>query len=177
MSNYYTICSAEQTVPCTEEKHAELAALLEAGLDYPWCPGFELSYSPGGVYLSTSEESSNPEALPPEFLQAFGAVIAAAGLPYLEVGVAETCSRNRPGSHGGTAFRIHPDGALTWPLFSWPPSDRTATVAAFVVTQCATDDDWEHPIHTKAAWENQVGESDETRTYRDWLCARLEAGE
>jgi hypothetical protein len=52
-----------------------------------------------------------------------GTLIARAGMPHVEFGVALTCDKLRPGSHGGGAFRILPNGLIVYPEITWPSND------------------------------------------------------
>jgi len=49
-----------------------------------------------------------------------GKLLRKAKMGFLEVGVANTCDRLRPNSHGGYYFRLLPDGRLVYPKLTWP---------------------------------------------------------
>lgn len=129
MPNYNTIITAEAGLPCTKEEAdaigERLRAAWEDGEDK--FHGFTVSYEDGQSFLE-AEESGTPGELPEDVLKQIGALIARAGRPYLEFGCAFTCSRLVPGSHGGTAFRIYPDGSLVDRIEMWPDDPKRATM-------------------------------------------------
>ena len=116
MANSYTIFTAERDIPMTKDDAARLNSLLEdsdADCEIEWDDA-------GGYFVSADNGCSNSDELPYEFLQEFGKLIGDAGLPFLKVGVAYTCDKWRPGSHGGSEFRIYPDGRLVYPEEIYP---------------------------------------------------------
>jgi hypothetical protein len=120
MSNSYTLCTATRCVPCTKAQASGLNDLLEAHQAADLYPGFEIEWDKkDGAYFVTSD-SSTIDDLSEEFLKAFGALIGAADLPYLEVTYACTCDKLREDSHSGGAFRIYPDGRLVDSVLVWP---------------------------------------------------------
>ena len=119
MANYYSIATAQVTVPCSEPDFQELEHLIkEEVLDEggePAFHGYTVEYCHGEVYLSTGGEDSAQEVyLPKRFLARMGQVLKNAEIPFLEVGVAFLCDKLRPDSHGGTRFRIYQDGTLKY---------------------------------------------------------------
>jgi hypothetical protein len=67
-------------------------------------------------FISNARRRFRPSRTPthPEFLVELGKVLKDAELPFLQVGVAFLSNKLRPGSHGGTRFRIYPDGVLRY---------------------------------------------------------------
>jgi hypothetical protein len=118
MPNYNTIVTPAVGLPCTEGEANDIGAWL-AEVAATSC-GFVFLFEDGLGYLE-AEESGEWAELPAEALARIGTLITRAGLPYLECGVAFTCSRLLPGSHGGTAFRILADGTLVDRIETWPP--------------------------------------------------------
>ena len=125
MADYFTICTAFQRVPCTVEEAAELRALLNV-TDQEGDPSdnpehdLEIEWDVNGAYLVTDYGNSSVDALPEAFLVRFGELIGRAGMPYLQIGMAFTCSKYRVGSHGGEHCRIYPNGDLVFPEEVWP---------------------------------------------------------
>ena len=124
MADYFTHHTSEEFVACSEEQFAKLEELL--ALDPPANEpdhGFEIEYANGSAYLF-AETNGCTGSLPEPFLKFFGSLIHAAGLACLEVSFACTCSKMRPGSHGGGAYRIMPNGDVVYKKRFWPiPAD------------------------------------------------------
>ena len=129
MPNYNTIITPEAGLPCTKDEADAIGERLrqawEDGEDR--FHGFTTSYEDGQLYLE-AEESGTPGELPDDVLTQIGGLITRAGLPYLEFGSAFTCSRLVPGSHGGTAFRIYPDGSLVARVEVWPGEQKVTVL-------------------------------------------------
>lgn len=89
------------------------AAHDDSGLELTFNPGSNLVYICGSDYCETEE-------FPDAFWKAFGALLEKEGIEYMEFGVAYTCDKLIPGSHGGTSFRITKDGNVVHPIISWP---------------------------------------------------------
>jgi hypothetical protein len=117
--NYYTLVTPERGVPCSQAEADALATILRESPDDDGQHGFTVDYEGGEVY-PVAEEVGEWTALPAVFLTRLGALIARAGLPYLEFGAAFTAGRLVAGAHGGTAFRIYPDGSLVNRVETWP---------------------------------------------------------
>lgn len=126
MSNYYVHAAAERAIPCTEPEAQQIEDFLlhdaeesaetaEAGC------GLHFEYDPkeGDGYLY-GEEGANVSEMPDDVAKAIGRLVGQAGLPHLEIGVSFTCERCRPGSQGGTAYRLYPDGRLVEQRVFWP---------------------------------------------------------
>lgn len=135
MANYYSSCTADRVVKGTKGECDKLKALLEAsednGDDYH---GFDVTFQPdkddldeiepdteGAIYLY-AEESADPDALSDQFRKELGVLVAKEGNEFLQFGIAFTCTKMRPNSHGGEYFRIHADGRLVYPEIKWPES-------------------------------------------------------
>ena len=119
MADYYSIATAQVTVPCSDADFHELGNLItEEVLDdggEPAFHGYTVEYDAGEVYLFTGGEDSAQEAyLPKRFLTRLGQVLKEAEMPFLEVGVAFVSNKLGPDSHGGTRFRIYQDGTLKY---------------------------------------------------------------
>jgi len=121
MANYYSVATARCTIPCTEEKFKKLQSLLTANPSDPnadpdeiYDHNYAISFQCGQLFLysDNSDRSPHEEHLPTEFLLELGHLLEEARLPHLTVGVAFICSKIRPDSHGGTEFRIYPDGSI-----------------------------------------------------------------
>ena len=82
--------------------------------------GFITEWSDDGNLWIGAEENGVWSCLPDAALVKIGALVARKGLAFLEFGVAFTCSRAVPGSAGGTAFRIYPDGTIVNRVETWP---------------------------------------------------------
>ena len=125
MANYYSAATAEISVPASPKEYERLKLLLT--LQDPDDPsvtpnhGFTLLHGQSGAFLCSGQsESVDADELPKAFLEAFGALLKANGIPHLEVGVAETCDKMRAGSHSGYRFRITDTGKLVYPTLTWP---------------------------------------------------------
>jgi len=110
MTNYYTHATAEGGVKTTRFEHDQLVALLEVR-DGEAFHGFTLERwdATGQSYL-LAEENGVPDALPERFLRKFGEAIAMDARKHLQIGLAFTCDKLRPDSHGGEYIRVMPDG-------------------------------------------------------------------
>ena len=120
MANYNTIVTPEKELPCTQEQADTINAILDAwSANDDEFHGFTFTFESGAGYLEAEENGSWCD-LPEAALVAIGKLISVAGLPYLEFGAAFTASRMIVGSHGGTAFRIYPDGTVVDRIETWP---------------------------------------------------------
>lgn len=119
MADYFTICTAFHQVPCTEEEAAGLNALMELPEDADAQHDLQIEWDSDGAYLVTDYGNSCVDALPEAFLVRFGELIGRAGMPFLQIGMAFTCSKYRIGSHGGENCRIYPNGDLVFPKEVW----------------------------------------------------------
>jgi hypothetical protein len=128
MADYFTHHTAKEYVPCSEAQFAKLEELLALAppADEP-AHGFEIEWANGSVYLF-AETNGCTGSLPKRFLQYLGKLIHAAGLPYLEVSFACTCTKMRPVSHGGGAYRIMPNGEIVFENRSWLEPTETQRV-------------------------------------------------
>ncbi len=117
--NYYTIVAPERGLPCSQEDAQEIQRLLDEASDQDDLHGFQFTHEGGEGYL-VAEEVGSWSLLPDALLEKVGALIAKAGLEYLEFGAAFTAGRLVPGSHGGTAFRIYADGTVVERIETWP---------------------------------------------------------
>ena len=114
--NYYSIVSPSDTLKCDQPTFDRLDELLQENCDRH---AMSLRYSEGKAFLHADEAGCMDE-LPEAFLKAFGEVIAANGLPFLQFGCAYTADRNIADSHGGGKYRIYADGRLVCPKEVWP---------------------------------------------------------
>lgn len=130
MSNYYSIATACDAIPGTADDFEHLLGLLtvdpmEGDPSEFQIHGFELEYfgtdttKPGSIYLK-APESCDVDAIPKKFCKALGKLLKKSKLKFLQIGVAMTCDRLRPDSHGGYYVRILPDGRLVSPKLVWP---------------------------------------------------------
>jgi hypothetical protein len=133
MANNYSQHAANQVLIGSKKVYDELLALLEkeegkiGGEDRDdICNGFSLGFYPiagnpnsGEIYLF-AEESGNEGDLSDEFLKAFGKLIEANKLPYLEIGFSCTCDKMRVGEFGGGSYRITNKGKMIFPKITWP---------------------------------------------------------
>jgi hypothetical protein len=117
--NYYTLVMADDGLPCTEAEADAIDRILQATEEADEPCGFSFEHSGDKGYLK-AEENGNIDFVPDEALTKIGALVTRAGLPYLECGVSFTASRLVPGSCGGTAFRILPDGSVIARIETWP---------------------------------------------------------
>lgn len=157
--NCYTTHAGERSVPMSEEKAKELNALLEAGapseewenasnvereelcIDPTVDSNMRLDWFEGRAHLRLQdEESSSSEGLSKEFLLALGECLRQAEYPYLEVGYAFTADKLWPGTHGGGAFRIYPDGTLVRPKWTWSaPAPKRVPLARVIALMEAAE--------------------------------------
>ena len=132
MSDYYTTFTAEETIKCSEEEFNALVKSIgiekggkigggevltatheESALSVEFSPKENELY----VY---GEQNASVDAIPAKFIEELGKLLKIRKLPFLEFGVAFTCSKARPGSHGGDAFRITDGGKLVMAERTWP---------------------------------------------------------
>ena len=119
MSNSYSPCTANDILPCSPELAEKIKKSLE--LDDGVFHGLKCEYHPEEKWLYIfADESCFPENLPDESLDLIGKAIEAAGLPYMEFGIAFYGDRQRAGSCGGAYFRIMSDGQYIEPQTVWP---------------------------------------------------------
>jgi hypothetical protein len=122
MANNYTLCTANEVIPCSTQDYLELHELLSAHEDNDTYPGFDLEYDEDAhtLYMFTEDgNSSVPDDLSSKFLDKFGEILTKAELQFLEFGLAYTCDKMRVGTHGGTSFRICSTGTLEWAKIVW----------------------------------------------------------
>jgi hypothetical protein len=132
MANYYTLMAADRCVPCTRAQFNKLKKILETVAEAnDQYPGLDMEYwdkaedpNDYGVYI-TSDESFNSDDLPEAFSKALGKLIEAAEMPFLQVGLAYTCDKLRPQSHGGDNARFYPDGSFVYRKCLWPEDIAT----------------------------------------------------
>lgn len=119
MANNYSIVTAEDLIPCGSEDGKLLEQIFS--MDGPDYHGLSAEYCAdyGGVFIF-AEECGNVDELPEHALAMIGKLLKKANLPYIEFGVAFTCDKIRPGSHGGTRFRIDDEGRIVDPILTWP---------------------------------------------------------
>jgi len=127
--NYHIDFTAEEAVPCSIQKFEEVNNLFnELKEDFPIL--LYMSLENGELYicgengtldvlLSDENLNKNGQEKGKEFLTKLGEVIAEADLRYLDFGVAFSCDKLAPGSHGGTAFRLYLDGSIKYRSEFW----------------------------------------------------------
>lgn len=123
MTNYASPATAEIAVPMSEDEFNGLGEMLARAGEEDRFHGLSSEWDGGGGYFY-AEEGLSIEELPEDFLKTLGGYLTRASLPYLEFGVAYTCDKMRPGSHGGTFLRIMPDGSIAAPELVWPGDPR-----------------------------------------------------
>jgi hypothetical protein len=132
MSDYYTTFTSEETIKCSEE---EFNALVKSiGIEKGGKIGggevltatheesaLSVEFSPkeNELYIC-GEQNASVDAIPAKFIEELGKLLKIRKLPFLEFGVAFICSKARPGSHGGDAFRITDGGKLVMAERTWP---------------------------------------------------------
>jgi len=76
---------------------------------------------PAGLYLrSVGAGFAEPYHLPLCFRVELGKLLTEANLPYLTIGLAFMCEKNRLNSHGGETVRLYPNGTVVSPSLVWP---------------------------------------------------------
>ena len=132
MPDYYKTFTAADTFKCSEMEFKTLAKSLgikkperiddeealratheESALSIEFYPKENELYVYGEQYASLDD-------IPAKFIKELGKLLKLKGLRFLEFGIAYTCSRTCPGSHGGDAFRITDSGKLLMADRSWP---------------------------------------------------------
>ena len=114
--NSYSMMTAEDSLPCTQQEFDEIKALLDRCNDGDEPCGIGCEYDPNGksIYLF-GEERTDIDLMPEEALKKIGALITKAKWPHLECGFAFYGDRPKPGSCGGAVLRIMPDGKIVSP--------------------------------------------------------------
>ena len=140
--NYYIDITAEETLKCSPEEALELMKLLTPDEPTALGGGEALTathndscltaeyYPKEGEIHFFAEDYGNIDAIPDEFIERLGKLLAKLKLPHLQFGVACTGDKHDPGSHYGAYFRITADGRLVNPKLVWPktapPQKQTA---------------------------------------------------
>ena len=135
MPDFNTDITATESLPCSKEDALEIiAALLEGSTDtddyvdstkngvrfvHHYTSGICLEIDATELYIFGRDNVSEDEA-PAEFWIAVGKWLKKLKMPYLEFGVAYTCSKHAPGSFGGTSFRLYPNGEIVFANKTWP---------------------------------------------------------
>jgi len=136
MADYYTIITPSDLLKCTQAQAERIQKALapeDTGdpsehedhgfqFDFMEVPGFAAER---GDKITTAgffgaEMSGQEDLIQPEALRLIGELIRENGMPFLLMGVALTCSKQRVNSHGGHYFRIYPDGTIEHPVIAWP---------------------------------------------------------
>jgi hypothetical protein len=140
MANYHTIVTGEKGIPCTPKEAEELDAELErAQIHEHHGFSFKREDGPEGLGYLEADENGTWSELPEKALKKIGELIARQEWPYLEFGAAFTCSRLIPGSHGGTAFRIYPDGTMVDRVEIW---DRNLIEVGHTIANRLNGGEW-----------------------------------
>ena len=125
MSDYYTTFTAEETIKCSEEEFNALVKSIgiEKGVKIDGGEALTATHEESALSVEFSpkenelyiygEQNASVDAIPAKFIEELGKLLKIRKLPFLEFGVAFTCSKAGPGSHGGDAFRITDGGKLT----------------------------------------------------------------
>ena len=136
MSNSYTNITPIEfpdELIATEEEIIKLRELLKyEGEDYEFCHGMSLAhcaYDSMGktiahkVAVLHGNDCADYNALPPEFLEAYGQFIASKGMEYQEFDIQYDHDKPDCGNLGGSKFRIYADGEVVEPTLVWehPP--------------------------------------------------------
>jgi hypothetical protein len=83
--------------------------------------GISYSVSEDSFYFY-AEEILNLDDMHPEILEFIEKLIVKNKKPFLELGVALTCGKHRPGEFGGYSCRIYPGQGVVYPTVVWPGS-------------------------------------------------------
>ena len=128
MANYYAVTTAVCGIKCSDEDYEDLIEAISKEKEdedgEPIQVNFEclLSQENGEQQLyicSDSDYSANIDDVPEPALKVIGRIVEKAGLPYWEFSVGYYCDKPRPGSAGGDAFRIYPDGSVRFAELKW----------------------------------------------------------
>jgi hypothetical protein len=119
------LCSAETALICTPNQAALIQRELD-GAESEDLHGFEFRYEEStGTGLLLATENGCPENLPDKACALIGELLTENNLPWLTVGCALTAGNNFfEGSHGGSQFRIYPDGDLQYEITRWPEAQE-----------------------------------------------------
>lgn len=132
MPDYSTTFTADETIKCTQKEFKTLCRSMgikkpesiddeealratheESALSIEFYPKVSDLFVYGEQYASL-------DVIPTKFIKELGKVLKLQGRKFLEFGIAYTCSRTCPGSHGGDTFRITDSGKLVMAERSWP---------------------------------------------------------
>lgn len=178
MANNYTMLTAEKTVPCTQEQFDKLQAALQACENNEECinTGIDMElYDECEVYIF-GEYGADPDTLSDEFLGLLGKLLRAAGMEYLECGIAWTCDKMRMDSHGGTSIRFYPDGQLVWAetKFDYTPLEMLPRYQNWQQRQ-RDDIHSQHEEFPRSSWREEVDALDTQLGYWDWVWRQIES--
>lgn len=135
MPEYNTEVTAEVSLKCSKKDALVIVDALLAGSaetdDYAdstrdgvrtvhhYTSGINLEIDKTELYIFGLGSVSVEEA-PSAFWVAVGKLLKKLKMPFLQFGMAYTCSKHCPGSFGGTNFRLYPDGEIEFPKEVWP---------------------------------------------------------
>jgi hypothetical protein len=178
MANCYTIITAEDGIACSAEDYEKLDQLLKGEEDWSES-GLQLEHDGEELYAYTESffDSDSLEEAFPAFLELLGQVIANAGKEFWEWGVAFTCNKQRPGSHGGNLIRIYADGQLVWAdqVFSYTPRPLLEARATWESLRKETHS--EDPVWRRHEWQLEAFDGDTQLGYWDWVWHQIESNE
>jgi hypothetical protein len=132
MPDYYTTFTAEETIKCSGKEFNALVKSMGIKKAEKIDDGEALTMTHEESALSVEfspkendlyvygEQNARVDAIPAKFIKELGKLLKIRKLPFLEFGVAFTCSKARPASHGGDAFRITDGGKLVMAVRTWP---------------------------------------------------------
>lgn len=131
MANYYTNCTANNVIPCSEDDFQKLEELLAvkdmaADEEDENSHGMTASLFEGNLHMFDDCGSAEVEELGREVLGHIALILRKAGLDRWEFGMSFTSDKSRPGSNGGDAFVITDAGKMIWQNHTWPEEVSTS---------------------------------------------------
>lgn len=134
MPDYYTHFTGSKVIPCSREEAQPVIDCLRQGTvrhDFTWLEEngviqvkhceiqVGLEFAQAQLHIFGGEQAA-VDRVPEKFWPAVGSLLQQKRIPYLECGMAFSASKLNPGSHGGSAFRVYPDGLIVWAECRWP---------------------------------------------------------
>ena len=145
MPDYYTTFTAEETIKCSEEEFNALVKSIgiEKGVKIGGGEALTATHEESALSVEFSpkenelyiygEQNASVDAIPAKFVEELGKLLKIRKLPFLEFGVAFTCSKAGPGAMVGM-----PSASLTAASWSWPsgPGPKSSPSAvSFQITR------------------------------------------
>lgn len=127
MANSYSLGAAKETLRCGRVEASALEEALGEDEENDRFHGIEMEYDEDedgehihhGELLLHSTWNFDPSRLSPHTMGIIGEILAFNEKEFIEIGVALTCDKTRPGNFGGLYCRIYADGTFRYAELDW----------------------------------------------------------